>query len=194
MILRRKSRAGFTLVELLVGMTIGSVVMAAVLSSFVFLARNFTRLANLQTLERQGRTALAYLQADLAVAQGVKAATTPTATSLTLLLPAGEVTYTYDSGNQRLRRQAAFSTNPDLRLLNAAGCRCTTFAFTYFTGSNGSPLDQMSGTANTPLSIKQVQVRFLLQTPSGESTQTRMSYAGVSPRLHLRNKRMPNGN
>lgn len=187
-------RRGFTLVELMFSATLAAVALAAVMSCFVFLARNFTRLANLQGLERQGRNALAYLQADLAVAQGVKEGSNPTGTSLTLRLAAGDVSYTYDSTNQWLRRQATFGGSPDLALLSAAGCRCTTFAFSYLTGSNGSPVDQISGTTNNPRSIKQVQARFLLETPAGEVSQTQMSYTGVSPRLHLQNKRKPDGN
>jgi prepilin-type N-terminal cleavage/methylation domain-containing protein len=191
---RLQSRRGFTLVEVMLSATLAAMALAAVMSCFVFLARNFTRLANAQGLERQGRTTLAYLQADLDLALGVKTGTTPTSMTLTLKLPAGDVTYTYDSSGQRLRRQAGFGASPDLYLLGATGGRCTSFAFTYFTGSNGSPLDQLSGTTNTALSIKQVQARFLLETPAGEISQTQMSYTGISPRLHLQNKRKPDGN
>lgn len=36
-------RRGFTLVEMLIGLSLSLMVMAAILSSYVFLARNFTR-------------------------------------------------------------------------------------------------------------------------------------------------------
>ena len=108
---------GFTLVEVLVSASLAAAVMAAVLSSFVFLGRNLTRLANYQALETKGREALTYLRHDLAVAAAVKPGTTPTASSVTLVLPAGEVTYTYDSTAGSLRRQAATGANPDFLLL-----------------------------------------------------------------------------
>ena len=189
-----RNTRGFTLVELLVAATLAALAMTALLSAFVFLARNFTRLANLQALEGQSRRALAYLQTDLALAETVKAGSTATASTVTLVLPTGEVTYTYDSSASRLRRQAAFGASPDLYLLNTPGCRCTALAFNYYTGTGGSPADQVTPTANTPYSIKQLQVSFTLQTPTTESAQTRMQYKAVSARHNLRNKRTPNGN
>lgn len=190
---RTRQQQGFTLVELLVSSTLAALAMTALLSAFVFLARNFTRLANLQALESQSRRALTYLQDDLALAEAVKAGSTASASSVTLVLPAGEVTYTYDSAARRLRRQAGFGTTPDLYLLNTPGCQCTTFAFSYFTGSGGSPANQLAPTTNTPYSIKQLQVSFVVQTPSTEAAATRMQYQAVTARHNLRNKRPPDG-
>lgn len=185
---------GFTLVELLVAASLAAFAMTALLSSFVFLARNFTRLANYQALENEGRRALTYLQADLELAEAVKPGTNPTANSLTLVLPAGEVTYTYDSGAQRLRRQAGFGTSPDIGLLAGASCRCTDFIFDYFTTSNGAPVAQLAPGTFVPYSIKQVRVRFDLQTLAAAADETRVTYAAVSARMNLRNKRLPDGN
>ncbi len=183
----------FTLVEVLVASTLAALAMTAVLSSFVFLARNFTRLANHQALEEQGRRALAWLQSDLAQARAVKPGSSPTAGALTLVLPAGEVTYTYDSTALRLRRQADFGATTDLYLLTNAGCRCASFAFRYYTGTGGSPADQVTPSLNVPYSIKQVQVEFLLQSPSTQPVETRRQYAMVSSRLQIRNKQAPDG-
>ncbi|HWA27887.1 MAG TPA: prepilin-type N-terminal cleavage/methylation domain-containing protein [Lacunisphaera sp.] len=188
-----RAQRGFTLIELLVSSTLAALAMTALLSAFVFLARNFTRLSNLQALETQSRRALAYLQSDLALAEAVKAGTAATASSVTLVLPSGEVTYTYDSGAGRLRRQAGFGSSPDLYLLSTAGCQCTSFAFSYYTGSGGSPASQLTPTTNTPYSIKQLQVSFVVQTPTTESTATRMQYQAVTGRHNLRNKRAPDG-
>jgi type II secretory pathway pseudopilin PulG len=190
---RLSTQRGFTLVELLIAFTLAMVAMAALLSSFVFLARNFTRLANFRALEQQGRTAQATLQDDLSLAVAVKASPAPTDTTLALQLPAGSVTYTYDATNRRLRRQADFGVNPDRYLLTAAGCRCAAFAFDYFTAGNGSTASQLAPTAHAPLSIQQVQIRFTLETPTTENVQTRMTYAGGTARLHLRNKQKPDG-
>ncbi|HEX2862483.1 MAG TPA: prepilin-type N-terminal cleavage/methylation domain-containing protein, partial [Lacunisphaera sp.] len=114
----RKIR-GFTLTELLVACSLAAFAMMALLSGFVFLGRNFTRLANLQSLQTQGRTALAYLQNDVALARSVKPGASATATAVTLVLPGGEVAYTYDAATARLRRQASFGSQPDLYLLSA---------------------------------------------------------------------------
>lgn len=80
-----QSRAGFTLVELLVGMTLALVVMTGVLSVFSFLGRNLNRLANQQKLESEGRRALAYFEQDVRVATGIQTNSTPTSPSRTTI-------------------------------------------------------------------------------------------------------------
>jgi prepilin-type N-terminal cleavage/methylation domain-containing protein len=190
---RRATSRGFTLVEILVASTLGAIVMAALLSCFVFLARNFTRLANNQALEQQARVALARLQADLNQAKAIKAGTTPTETSVTLVLPAGDVTYTFDAANERLRRQATFGTAPDITLLNSALCRCTDFRFRYYTGSLGAPVDQLNPASNVPYSIKRIQAGFSLETPSAQSPETRVAYDVVSAHFQIRQKQAPDG-
>jgi prepilin-type N-terminal cleavage/methylation domain-containing protein len=189
---RAGSNRGFTLVELLIGSTLASMVMAAVLASFVFLGRNLARLANYQSVEAKSREALAYLGRDLTQAEAVKEASTPTATALTLVLPSGEVTYTYDNTTLSLRRQANFGANQDFVLLQSDYCACTAFSFAYYTATGGSPISQMAGGTNTPYSIKQIQVLFTTQTP-GSSTAIRATYDAVSARYVMRNKQLPNG-
>jgi prepilin-type N-terminal cleavage/methylation domain-containing protein len=192
--MKRRSRSvrGFTLVEVLVSVTLGALMMAAVLSSYVFLGRNLTRLANYQTLEAKGREALTYLRRDFALALTVKAGTSPTSSTVTLVLPAGEVTYTYAAST--LTRMANFGANPTITLLNNAYCTCTAFSFNYYTTTGGSPLDQVTSSVNVPYSIKQIQVAFTLQTPSVHSVQTRATYQVASANFLLRNKPLPTGN
>jgi Tfp pilus assembly protein PilW len=85
-----RSATAFTLVELLVGMTLSLMVMTAVLSSYVFLGKNFTRTlgissANQPTLESQGRRAVAYFTRDVQMASGRTG--TVSASEVTLVLP-----------------------------------------------------------------------------------------------------------
>jgi prepilin-type N-terminal cleavage/methylation domain-containing protein len=188
-----QTSGGFTLVEVMISTALGAVIMTAVLSTFVFLGRNLARLASYQSLESGSRTALAYLGRDFKLAQGVKTGTTPTETSVTLVLPAGDVTYTYDAGTRRLRRQATFGSSRDFFLLYSAACECTEFAFRYFTTTDGAPLDQVSATQYVPYSIKQIQVRFVVESPVSWSAQTRTRYAAASARHLLRYRQAPNG-
>jgi len=185
-----QSRHGFTLVELLVGSALAAIVMSAVLSSYVYLGRNLTKLANYQTLESKGREALTYLRRDFALAQNVKTGTSPTQSTVTLVLPGGEVTYTYASN--KLTRTANFGANPSVTLLKNDFCTCPTFAFQYYTTNGDAPLDQNTATAYVPYSIKQIQVSFTVQTPSVHSVSTRATYEAVSSRFLLRNKQLPN--
>lgn len=190
---RRANPAGFTLVEVLVSTSLAAAVMAALLSSFVFLGRNLTRLANHQTLESKGREALAWLRRDLAVAAAVKSGTTPTASSVTLVLPAGEVTYTYDSAAGSLRRQAGAGASQDFLLLKNDRCTCTTFVFDYQTATGGAPTSQLDASRNVPYAIKQIMVRFVLETPGTHAGATRTTYEAVSSRFLLRNKQAAAG-
>src|SRR5262249_43684431 len=130
---RPTSSSGFTTLELLISASLALIILTAVLSTFVYLGRNLTRLANYQMLEAQSRRALTYLRRDLVLAQSVKTGTTPTVTSVTLALPAGDVTYTYDNTTGRLRRQATFGVSPDIYLLRTASSTCTAFSFDYYT-------------------------------------------------------------
>lgn len=184
---------GFTLVEILIAATLAAFVMAALLSCFVFLARNFTRLANNQALEQQARLALARLQSDFNQARAIKSGTTPTAASVTLMLPDGEVTYTFDDTNERLRRQATFGNSPDVFLLHSNSCRLADFKFSYLTGSLEDPVDQLSPADVVPYSVKFVQTEISLETPSTHSPQTRVAYDIVSTRFAIRQKQAPDG-
>jgi hypothetical protein len=189
----RKIQSGFTLFELLIGSSMAAVVMVALLSSFLFIGRNLARLANYQSLQTQARTALAYLRRDFAVAESVKSGTTPTASSVTIVLPAGEVTYTYDNASRNLRRQANFGANRDFSLLRNSHCECTSFAFRYFTTTDGQPTDQASGTASVPYSIKRIEIGFVLESPSTTAVETRTRYEAASSRFLIRNRRAPDG-
>lgn len=190
---RRRPPAGFTLVEVLVSFTMAAAVLAAVFSCFTYLGRSLTRLAGYQALETEARRALAHLQQDLSLAAAVKSGTATTASALTLVLPAGEVAYTFDAATGRLRRQAGFGASPDLYFLGTNHSRCTAFAFTYYTGTGGAPTDQATPSVNVPLSIKRIAFAFSLESPAGTAAEARSRYEIASARFLVRNKRPPDG-
>lgn len=190
---RRQIQHGFTLVELLISATLAGAMLAAVLSSYVFLGRNLMRLANYHTLESKSQEALARFQNDFSLAQAVKSGTTPTATSVTLVLAAGEVTYTYDGTAGSLRRQATFGANPDLRLLRNDYASCTAFAFDYYTTAAGAPTSQFASGVNVPYSIKRIGARFTLKSPGTLDAATRTTVDFVAPPAALRNKQAAGG-
>ena len=78
--------SAFTLVELLIGAALSAAILAAVLSSYLFLGRQLTRLANQQTLETEARRTLGFFTQDVHRATGV---TVSTATA-----PAFYITFT----------------------------------------------------------------------------------------------------
>lgn len=100
-----RTRAGFTLVELLIGTTLSGMVMAAVLSSYILLGRSLARLANQQILETEARRTLTNFANDVEVASALvvvaTAPTAPSATRVDFTVPTGTgtqtITYYYNS-------------------------------------------------------------------------------------------------
>jgi hypothetical protein len=184
-----KPSAAFTLVELLVGMSLALMVMTAVLTTYVTLGRNFTRSlgissANQPNLESQARRTLAYFTRDVRMASGISG--TPSASSLTLTLPTGTgsttVAYSYSSGT--LTRTPAGGTAQTLHT------NLLTFTFNYY-DSSGNPytiFDPVVSGFSSFSGIKQLS--FTLTSQAGSSTTGTLTqvYRTDSPRLLIRNK------
>lgn len=190
---RPSSRRGFTLLELLVSSALASMLMVAILSTFIFLGRSLSRLASYQALENEARKGLGYLRQDFALARAVKSGTTPTGATVTLVLPTGDVTYTYDSAAKKLTRAAPGGLNPSFTLLQSSQCDCTAFAFQYYTTGDAAPTDQSAPTTNVPYSIKQIEVGFTLESPGTMSSLLRTRYEVTSSRFLIRNRSALNG-
>ncbi len=104
-------RAGFTLVELLIGASLSAAIMAAVLSSYIYMGRNLTRLGNQQILETEARRTLGYFAQDVQAAMSVSVATGLTAPSfqVTFLVISGggstrQIIYFYNSTGSPITR------------------------------------------------------------------------------------------
>lgn len=181
---RRSSRSegGFTLVELLIGATLSAAVMAAVLSSYIYVGRQLARLANQQILETEGRRTLANFSRDVRLASGISG--TPSATGVTLSQPTSTgtttVAYSYNSGAGTLTRTPASGTAQVLlRNINTNG-----LTIRYYDTSNNpytTYTDYLSG-------IKQISLEFSTQLGTANNgTQTNI-YEVASNRLILRNR------
>lgn len=178
----RHTRAGFTLVELLIGATLSAAIMAAVLSSYIYMGRQLARLANQQTLETEGRRTLSNFRRDVRMASGVSG--TPSATSVTLSLPTSTgsttVAYSYDSSAGTLTRTPASGTAQILlRNITTSG-----LTIRYYDTSNNeytAYTDYLPG-------IKQVALEFSTQLGTASNgTQTKV-YSLASNRLIIRNR------
>ena len=97
---RARSAAAFTLVEVIIGSTIGSFILAGVLSAFLMLGRSGMNVANYSMSEAEVRRAIEDFSQDVRMASGI---TWNSATSVTLTVPnnytttSNQVTYAYDS-------------------------------------------------------------------------------------------------
>jgi len=206
-----KSAAGFTLVELLVGTTLAGAVMAAVLSSYIFLGRSFARLANQQILETEARRTLTYFARDVQMASGIDTTVTVSSSRVSLIVPVGSstntITYFYNpssplsvniNGSSIIMAGSALTrcvydgstvTSQILlrNILTTNGC-----IFRYYDGSVASyPYDNGSSpyiTVTTYASgIKQLSLQFSTQLGvSANGTQT-LVYQVASSRLLIHN-------
>ena len=178
---------------MLIGLSLSLMVMAAILSSYVFLARNFTRslgvtyavnnqttLSQLPPLEAQLRTTLAYFAQDVRMATGISG--TPSEDGVTLILPTATgtttVTYAYDGVARTLTRTWSGLSGQIIHH-NLLGC-----TFSYFDAA-GRPYTTY---VNHLLGIKQLSVAFTAQGGSATNQTLTQVYTGASPRLLLRNR------
>ena len=92
----RRRAGGFTLVEVLIGSTLGSFILLGVLSTFLFLGRSGANLRNYSDMESQARKALEMFAEDTRQASAV---TWNSATSVTLIVNSANVTYAFASGS-----------------------------------------------------------------------------------------------
>lgn len=187
---RFRQTAAFTLVELLIGMTLALIVMAGVISCFVFLSRNMARIQIQQRFEAQGRRALLYFSQDARMAIAITPPTTasnPTSSSVTFVIPTSggattNVTYNYDNVAGVLTRSPGFTgigSSPPL-LVGLTG-----FALDYY-DVNGNSYPTL---INYLAGIKQISMRFVAASPaSWNSTQPSFNYQCSSARIILRNK------
>ncbi|MEO6873486.1 MAG: prepilin-type N-terminal cleavage/methylation domain-containing protein [Opitutaceae bacterium] len=181
--IRDRAKSGFTLVELMVGMTLALIVMAAVISCFVFLSRNLARLQIQQKFESQGRRALLIFSQDVRMATAISTPTTESV-SLSVVTPTGttNVVYNYDFTSGTLTRTPGFSgvgTSPAM-LINL-----TSFSFTYY-DVFGHPYPLLT---NYLIGIKQVSMSFNARSSATWNlTQPPFNYQVNSARVILRNK------
>ena len=186
--------AAFTLVEVIIGMSLALMIMTAVLTTYVTLGRNFTRSlgitsANQPSLASQARRTVADFIQDVRMASGIFG--TPTVSSVTLILPAGSgtmtVAYSYDSAAGTLTR------TPSTGAAQILHSRLLTCYFRYYDTSS-NPYDSGSSPYTTTFStssssgIKQLALTFTSQAGSSTNGTLTQVYQTDSPRMLLRNK------
>ena len=145
---RPRRRAAFSLVELLISLTLVMMLTLALLTSYVFIARGDQSLQNYGDMNSQARKLLERLGEDLRAATDV---TDFTATSLTLSVPTNtaatateDVVWEYDSVTGYVTRQAG-TADPVVYARDVQ-----VFAFYYANGNNVETASLVE--------VKQVQV------------------------------------
>jgi prepilin-type N-terminal cleavage/methylation domain-containing protein len=113
----RRRKAGFTLTEILIAIVIGSMVMGAVMSSFVFIAKSCVSLNDYSVLDQESRTAVETFSREVRASSDISGFST---SGLTLTVPNGAgstytVTYTYVPADRAFYR--AYGTADEEALL-----------------------------------------------------------------------------
>jgi len=176
----RRTTGGFTLVEVMMGAAIGSIIMAGVLSTYIMTAREFRALSNYWEIHIDGRHAIDQFGLDVRAAGNVTsfAANGP----LVLVVPTGfnadgswtstkTVTYTY-SGSQGSLKRTDSSIGTSVLATNVSSLKFSLY-------------DRV-GTATTVIAnSKGVVLEIFLRKYTAGQKQTE-DY--LSARLNMRNK------
>lgn len=169
---------GFTLVEVMIGATLSSFVLAAVLSTFLFLGRSGANIRNYTDMETQARKALEQFAEDTRQASAV---TWASSTSVTLVVNSTNVAYSYASGN--FTRTVG---GTDTTLLSGI----TSFSFLAYTIS-GSPISDFStAAARTTANGTTKQIQISLSASRSSQTVATATNIVLSARYVMRNKRV----
>lgn len=171
----------------MVGSALSALVMAAVFSSYVHIARNLVRLTNQQTLEAEARRTLGYFTRDVQMATGISG--TPSATSLTLTIPAPNGTttmaYSYNSVAGTLTRTPASGIAlVVLRNITSSGG----LTFKYFDNLGNSYTSATLGAGSYLRGITQLSLEFNTQTGNPTNGTQTLVYQVASNRMIVRNK------
>lgn len=181
----RPDQRGFTLVEMMVGATIGAFVLAAILSTFLMLGRNGYNAANYSMMEAEARRALETFSEEARMASDL---TWNSSTSVTLTVYASTgtylVTYAYDSSTsgataQSFYRQTGAASGAGAKTVLVRNV--TEFAYRRYKVVNG-----VDYAASNDIETKQIQIT--LRSVRTGITTVATTNAVLSARVVLRNK------
>lgn len=182
---RRAATRAFTLVEVMIGATISTVVLAGVLTAFLMLGRSGYNAANYSVMEAEARRALETFSAEARMANDI---TWNSGSSITLrVVSSGSsqlVTYAYDSSTSGATARCFYrvvgpATSTATRRILVRNV--SEFAFRRYKVVNG-----VDYTANNDLETKQIQIT--LRAIRTGVTTVAATNAVLSARVVLRNK------
>lgn len=177
--LSRRRQGGFTLVELMLSTALSAVILAGVLSSFLFLGRSGATLQNYNDMEAQSRRAMEIFAEDVRQASTI---TWNTESSFTITVNSASITYAYSSGTGNFSRTDPVGTKNMI-----TGVAPGSFNFKAF-NINGTELPLGSTTDRTSSNITTKQVQISLTASRSRSTLATVTNKVLSARFILRNK------
>lgn len=177
---RAASRRGYTLLELMLSTGLSSLVLAGVLSTFLFLSRSGATMQNYNEMELQSRRGLEYFAEDVRQA---KAIAWNSSTSVTLTLDSATITYSYSSVTRAFSRQDATSTKVLITSITP-----NTFVFRAYKMGNTTPLPLVTNADLVTANNDTKQLQITLETYRARSVLATTTNKVLSARYILRNK------
>lgn len=175
-----RHEGGFTLVELMIGASLASFILAAVLSTFLFLGRSGANVQNYNDMEAQARKALEYFAEDTRQASGVTWGSDSNAVTLTV--SGKPIMYSYSPTDRTFSRRDATST----RVLVTG---ITSFSFSAYNIS-GSSLPLVTADNLTAANGTTKQLQISLEASRTNTTVVAATNTVLSARFVLRNKKV----
>jgi len=173
---RMASRKGFSLVEVIIATSLGMMVSAAVISSFLFIARSSSSIINYTDMNKESRSGLEAFGRDIRSAKTISSGFTSTEFTITK----------YDDDTVSYLYRPSEPTKPLVRIGSSGdetvvmkGIQDLTFYYYNLQGSQ----------ATVPLEVKQIQLQLKLARKAGSLDNTDHV---ISARFILRNKKVSN--
>jgi Tfp pilus assembly protein PilW len=168
-------RRGFTLVEIMIGASLSTFILAGVLSTFLFLGRSGANMQNYTDMETQARRGLEIFAEDVRQASSI---TWNTAHSATIVVNSASVTYAYDSSTR------IFSRNGSALI---TGITAGSFDFSAFNVA-GTEMPLSTAAERTAASSSTKQLQITLEATRTNTTVVAATNTVLSARFILRNK------
>jgi len=176
--IRERPRRGFTLTELLVALGLSTLVLGAILTTFLFLLRTGLRVEFYNDMEHQARTALELFARDTREASAI---TWNSAHSVTLSVDAVTITYAHANGS------FSRTTTAGTKVLITG---ITAFSFKGYAAS-GAELPQIGDATSLAYAAKFTkQLQISLQSSRAQPGTATATHKVLSARYILRNKRV----
>jgi prepilin-type N-terminal cleavage/methylation domain-containing protein len=179
---RRRAARGFTLVEVLIAGSIGSVVLLGVLSTFLFLGRSQANVSNYADMERQARNGLEYFAQDVRQARDIE---WDSKFSMTLTVHGAKVTYTFHPAKGIFTR-----TKGGVETVLIEGISDFSYSAYMVTGTEVDLSDLSTAAKLTAANNVTKQVQIHLRATRTSRTVATASNTVLSARFILRNKKV----
>lgn len=173
---RMASRNGFSLVEVIVATSLGMMVSAAIISSFLFIARSSSSIINYSDMNRESRSGLEIFGRDIRSAKTIASGFSSTGFTITKY-DNDTVSYVYRSGEPAKPLIRITSSGDETIVMRGI----EDFKLLYY--------NLQGGEAVVPLEVKQIQLQLKLTRRSGTLDNTDRV---ISARFILRNKKVSN--